>query len=402
MSDDRDWHWQRPTEPWGEPAGPAPATGDGPTLSAAYPDPWAAPSGEASSWPGPVRQDPGRSMTSIVLIGALMVISAVGGGIAGAALYSQALEGRGTAPESVRVVDGPQLDYSSLAGIASDVQPSVVSIQVGRFGGSGVIMSEDGVILTNAHVVEPSPDGQVQVRFSNGETGEATVVGADRRSDIAVVQVSDASGLTPARFGESDDVLVGDTVLALGSPLGYEGSVTQGIVSALDRTLRPEDPDAPTLSGLVQTDAAINRGNSGGALVNLAGEVVGINTAIAVEDRQGGFIGLGFAVPSNRATDVAERLLQGEEVRHAFLGVAVGPAEDGGAVIGDVTPGSPADAAGLEPGDVVIRIGDRAITDDGDLVSAVQAAEVDEPIELEYRRGGTTQTITVVLTEVDD
>jgi putative serine protease PepD len=338
-----------------------------------------------------------------VVVVALMVLSAVGGGIAGAALYSQTTGDRGgNGAGATRVVDAPQLDYTSLGSIASQVSPSVVSIRVGEFGGSGVVMSADGYILTNAHVVEVSSDGQVSVRFSNGDTAPATVIGSDRRSDIAVIRVDGASDLAPATFGNSDDVLVGDTVLAIGSPLGYEGSVTQGIVSALDRTLRPDDPGAPTLSGLLQTDAAINRGNSGGALVNLAGEVIGINTAIAVADEDSGFLGLGFAVPSNRASDVAEQLIGGEEVSHAFLGVRVAPADGGGAVIGEVSPDSPAAEAGLQEGDVLVRIGDRQITDANDVVSTVQASAPGEALEVEFRRDGATQTTTVTLGEAPD
>jgi putative serine protease PepD len=331
---------------------------------------------------------------------ALMAISAVGGGLAGALVYAQSDPGEPGA-EATRVVDAPQLDYTSLASIASEVGPSVVSIRVGQQGGSGVVMSEDGYILTNAHVVEGGGD-QVAVRFANGDVAQATIIGADARSDIAVVHAEGVTGLSPAQFGSSSDVLVGDTVLALGSPLGFDGTVTQGIISALDRTLEPGEPGSPPLSGLLQTDAAINRGNSGGALVNLDGQVIGINTAIAVQSQQDGFLGVGFAVPSDRATSVAEQLIAGEEVSHAFLGVRVAPAEGGGALVGEVTAGSPAEAAGLQEGDVIVRLGDRTITDSNDLVSAVQSAKVGDTLEIEFERNGTTQTSSVTLAEVQD
>lgn len=374
------------------------AAGWQPQPGGAYP-PASPGSGDQLSWGPPAS---GRGL-SLLLVIALMVLSAVGGGIAGASLYAQTAGSNGGGGGAVtRVIDAPQLDYTSLGSIASQVSPSVVSIRIGEFGGSGVVMSEDGYILTNAHVVEVAGDRQVMVRFSNGTTASATVVGADRRSDIAVIRAEGVSDLTPASFGNSDDVVVGDTVLAIGSPLGYEGSVTQGIVSALDRTLRPDEPGSPTLSGLLQTDAAINRGNSGGALVNLAGEVVGINTAIAVANEDSGFLGLGFAVPSNRATSVAERLIGGEEISHAFLGVRVAPAEGGGAVIGEVTPGSPAAQAGLREGDVLLRLGDRQITDANDVVSTVQAASAGDTLEVEFRRGGATQVTTVTLGEAPD
>jgi putative serine protease PepD len=339
-------------------------------------------------------------LAGLVLL-ALMVISAVGGGVLGATIYSQVGRDGGGGGGGTTVVDGPQLDYTSLASIASNVSPSVVSIRVGDFGGSGVVMSDDGYIITNAHVVEVARGDQVAVRFSSGEVARATIVGSDRRSDIAVIRAEGVPDLVPAAFGDSDAILVGDTVLAIGSPLGFDGSVTQGIVSALDRTLRPDEEDPVTLSGLVQTDAAINRGNSGGALVNLSGEVVGINTAIAVENQDDGFLGVGFAVPSNRAIDVADRLIAGEDISHAFLGVSVGPADGGGAVIGEVVPGSPADQAGLQPGDVLTRMGDRPITNASDLVSAVQESAAGDTVEVEFQRDGATQTTSVTLAEAD-
>jgi putative serine protease PepD len=382
------------------------------------PSPWARPEpsyaappppppGPTDTWTGPLPapagepRRPGRGALAAVGLVALVAIAAGGGGIAGAAIYAQTLEdGNGTGSPVTQVVDAPQLDYSSLASIASQVSPSVVSIRIGDFGGSGVVMSADGYIITNAHVVEADPDSPVRVRFSDGQIADATRVGSDPRSDIAVIRVQGVDGLTPATFGDSAQALVGDTVLAIGSPLGYDGSVTQGIVSALDRTL--SDPSSATLSGLIQIDAAINHGNSGGALINLAGEVIGINTAIAIQNQDDGFLGVGFAVPSNRATDVAQALIDGDEVQHPYLGVFVAPGEDGGAVISQVAPGSPAAEAGLQEGDIVIRIGDQPVSDSSDLVNAVQSAQVGETLEVEFERGGQTQTTSVTLAEATD
>jgi putative serine protease PepD len=361
------------------------------------------PPGHAEPWspPAPAEpRQPGRSALAAVGVVVLMAVAAAGGGIAGAAIYAQTQdEGSGT--NVTQVVDGPQMEFTSLASIASQVSPSVVSIRIGDLGGSGVVMSEDGYIITNAHVVAVAGNNPVRVRFSNGEIADATVVGADARSDVAVIKVDGVDDLTPATFGDSSQALVGDAVLAIGSPLGYDGSVTQGIVSALDRTLSPDDPDSPTLSGLIQIDAAINHGNSGGALVNLGGEVIGINTAIAVENQDDGFLGVGFAVPSNRAADVAETLIAGDEVDHPFLGVWVAPGEEGGAVIGQVAPDSPAADAGLQEGDVVVRIGDQEVTNSSDLVNAVQSAEVGDSLEVEFQRDGVTQTTTVTLDEAE-
>jgi putative serine protease PepD len=378
------------------PAGSAPVGyGDGTTPPPpGHPDAWGTPA------PGEPRRG-GRGALAAVGLVVLMAIAAGGGGIAGAAIYAQT-QGEGSGSNVTQVVDAPQLEYTSLASIASQVSPSVVSIRAGEFGGSGVVMSADGYVITNAHVVQLAGNSPVRVRFSNGDIADATVVGADARSDIAVVKVDGVDGLTPANFGDSTQALVGDAVLAIGSPLGYEGSVTQGIVSALDRTLSPEDPNTPSLSGLIQIDAAINRGNSGGALVNLAGEVIGINTAIAVQNQDDGFLGVGFAVPSNRAVEVANTLIDGGEVDHPFLGVWVAPGEEGGAVIGQVAPDSPAAEAGLQEGDVVVRIGEQPITNSSDLVNAVQSAEVGQTLEVEFQRDGATQTTTVTLAEATD
>lgn len=350
----------------------------------------------------PTRPERGNSLTTglVLVMLALMLGSAVAGGFMGA-WANQRLSGDAEPGRTV-VLDGPQLDRASLASVASEVQPSVVSISAGSAEGSGVIMSEDGYILTNAHVVESSRGGRAQVRFSNGQVVDATIVGADARSDLAVIQVEGVSDLTPATFGDSDELLVGDTVLAIGSPLGLRGTVTQGIVSALDRTLTPGGPDGVTLTGLLQTDASINPGNSGGPLVNLKAEVIGINTAIATTGTDTGFLGVGFAIPSNHAKNVADQLIAGEEVRHAYLGVTVAPAEGGGAVIGEVVPDGPAAAAGLRPGDIVVRVGERQITDSNDLVSAVRTSEVGARLEIEYLRGGVTRVTEVTLADLPD
>lgn len=355
------------------------------------------------AWPPAQPGMPGRGSTLttgvVLAMLALMLGSAVAGGFMGA-WVNQRLAGEGEAGRTV-VLDGPQLDRASLASVASEVHPSVVSIGAGSAEGSGVVMSEDGYILTNAHVIE-SAAGRVQVRFSNGQITDATVVGADARSDLAVIQADGVSGLTAATFGDSDELLVGDTVLAIGSPLGLRGTVTQGIVSALDRTLSPGGPNGITLTGLLQTDASINPGNSGGPLVNLEAEVIGINTAIATTGNDTGFLGVGFAIPSNHAKHVADQLIAGEEVRHPYLGVTVAPADRGGAVIGEVAPGSPAAAAGLRPGDIVVRIGERQVTDSNDLVSAVRSSSVGDRLSLEYLRDGTLQSTEVTLGELPD
>jgi putative serine protease PepD len=291
----------------------------------------------------------------------------------------------------------PVVDRSSLAGVAAKTQPSVVSIATASGEGSGVILTEDGYILTNNHVVETASGGNVTVTFSNGKKVQAKVIGTDPRYDLGVVKAG-VTGLTPATLGDSDKMAVGDTVLAIGSPLGLQGSVTSGIISAKDRTLRAGQ-NSSTLSGLLQTDAPINPGNSGGALVNMNGDVIGINTAIATSGNGEGNIGLGFAIPSNKAKQVAEQLIKGQKVSHPFLGVSVTAEETGGAKIGNLTANGPAATAGLQVGDVITKFGDHAINNSDDLVNAVQSGSVGQKVTVEFIRNGETQHATVTLGE---
>lgn len=309
------------------------------------------------------------------------------------------------------------VDRSSLAEIASSVQDSVVSISTGSGEGSGVVLTNDGFVLTNNHVVSTAQGGAVKVVFANGKTADAKVIGTDPRTDLAVVKADGVTDLKPATFGSSANMKVGDTVLALGSPLGLEGSVTAGIVSAKDRTIRAggegqqqpnpfgqeqeqqQQSGAASMSGLLQTDAPINPGNSGGALVNTAGEVIGINSAIATSGQNSGNIGLGFAIPSDKAKDVANQLMLGKKVSHPQLGVSVAEVEGGGAAINSVTPDSPAAKAGLQKGDVVTQVNGKPINDSDDLVAVVQAGKVGDQVQVTYTRNGAQRTATATLAE---
>jgi putative serine protease PepD len=204
------------------------------------------------------------------------------------------------------------VDHESLARVAAAVQSSVVSIDSGSAEGSGIVLTTNGYVLTNNHVVSTARGRTVQLTFAGGRTATASIVGTDSAHDVAVVRANGVSGLSAATFGDSGKVQVGDTVLAIGSPLGLQGTVTAGIVSALHRDLRGAargNGAAFTISDAIQTDAAINPGNSGGALVNRAGRVVGINTAIATAGQSEGSIGVGFAIPSNAAKQIADRLM---------------------------------------------------------------------------------------------
>ncbi|WP_433824901.1 S1C family serine protease [Actinoplanes sp. CA-015351] len=237
--------------------------------------------------------------------GAAVLVLVAGGGSAGAYFMEEHLNSStsvAVAGDVATITEG-----TDLAPIVAQVQPSVVTVLVDSNQssslGSGVVLSADGLILTNNHVIES--DGTVSVRLSTGQTVPAQVVAADATHDLALVQATGLSGLTPVTFATDDTVAVGDTVLAFGAPLGLEGTVTSGIVSALDRSL---DTGEEKLTGLLQTDAAINQGNSGGALVDTSGRVVGINVAIATSGDSTGSVGLGFAIPADTVTTVVTQL----------------------------------------------------------------------------------------------
>jgi S1-C subfamily serine protease len=260
--------------------------------------------------------------------------------------------------------------------------------------GSGVIYDESGLILTAAHVVGDAT--QVTVRTAGGESLDGEVVGASPEFDIAVVRVdpSDtADGSLPvATLAVGVPLQVGQMAVAIGSPFGLDQTVTAGVVSAVDRPVE-------TLSGavgMIQTDAPINSGNSGGALADRQGRVIGINDSI--QSASGGNEGVGFAIPIDIAASVAERLVAGEPVQFAFLGVRTNPATGrNGALVADVEPGSPADEAGLRRGDIVIAIDSQAVQGPLDLVAAIRSAEPGDGVVLRIERDGTEQDIEVTL-----
>jgi putative serine protease PepD len=355
-------------------------------------------------WAQGPHQRSGR-VAKIVGAGAAVLALMFGSGVAGGAL---ALAVGGNSGGITRTYSAaPVINSADLPKIAASVQDSVVSIITDNGEGSGVILSADGYVLTNNHVVASASGDTVKVVFADGKSAQAKIVGTDPKTDLAVVKASGVSGLKAASFGDSDGMQVGDQVLALGSPLGLQGSVTAGILSARDRTIQAGEGQqqapqqgASSISGLLQTDAPINPGNSGGALVNTRGQVIGINTAIATAGQgSNGNIGVGFAIPSNKAKDVAEKLQRGEKVSHPSLGVSVNAAEDTGALVAAVTPGSAAEKAGLQRGDVITKFGDKVIKDSNDLVGAVQAGKVGDRVQVEYMRNGNTSTATVTLAE---
>jgi len=399
-----------------------------PTLIHPVPEQLAAeaPAG-AGGYGGTVPPQRGRlSAGQKVGAGLALAAMAVGGGVVGA-FTATSLNGGTTAQASSSSPVVSQVgNVTTVADIAQAVQPSVVSIEIrtaaGGGEGSGVVLSEDGLILTNNHVVEAGgqggPGSQVTVKFSDGKSASAKIVGTDPATDLAVIKAEGVSGLTKASLGDSDRLKVGDSVLAIGSPLGLSGSVTAGIVSALNRTLtvggdqgrqqlppgwgrqQPGGGAATTIGGAIQTDAAINPGNSGGALVNAAGEVVGINTAIATNGGEGS-IGVGFAIPITTANQVAQQLIENGKVSHAFLGVSMTDAtgDAGGALVGQVTEGSPAAEAGIRQGDLITKINDTAVDEAATVVGAVRGFKPGQQVSITYVRDGRPHTVTVTLAE---
>ncbi|HEY0636368.1 MAG TPA: trypsin-like peptidase domain-containing protein [Pseudonocardiaceae bacterium] len=340
----------------------------------------------------------------------------IGGGIGGVVGYQlgggdTVTNSSGSALDQARPAarqGGTALDGSAEA-VAAKVLPSVVQVLVenrsGSGEGSGVVLSEDGLVLTNNHVVEAAANGgRLTVVFSDGTRAPGEIVGRDPSSDIAVVKAQNVSGRTVAELGRSDDLAVGQPVVAVGAPLGLSGTVTTGIVSALNRPVRAggEGSDQTTVLDAIQTDAAINPGNSGGPLVDADGRVIGINSAIASigADGEAGSIGLGFAIPIDQARRIADELAKDGRATQAVLGVSITDAENGGAQIGQVEPDGAAAKAGLTAGDVITKLGDRVIEDGDELVAAVRSQNPGATVTLTLS-GGRTVDVTLGSRTVD-
>jgi putative serine protease PepD len=259
--------------------------------------------------------------------------------------------------------------------------------------GSGFVYDAAGHVITNYHVVEGATS--LTVTFADGSTYDATVVGSDPSTDLAVIKVDAPSDeLHPLALGDSGDVAVGDGVVAIGSPYGLEETVTSGIVSALGRTI--ESTNGYSITGTIQTDAAINHGNSGGPLFNLRGQVIGVNSQI--ESESGGNTGVGFAIPSNTVRPVVDQLIAGGQVEHAYLGVSLQATTDSsGAQIGSVTGGSPAAKAGLRAGDVVTALDGDTVDSADALSAAVSSKSPGDEVSVTYTRNGDSHTVQVTL-----
>jgi putative serine protease PepD len=432
--------WSRPDDAWGGPAQspeqPAYGPSSPPPPAAAAPeDPWSRPTTQASfpsgaqAWGYPTDTIGGnseppasrRGLGTAALVLATALVAGLLGGVVGArAADDDALLDRGASlgggGSTTATVDRAP---DSVAGIAAKVMQSTVSIAVtggaGRGTGSGVILRSDGYILTNNHVVESAADGgQITVTLDAGEAElPAEIVGRDPVTDLAVLRVRTDRDLPAASLGQSRALVVGDPVIAIGSPLGLSGTVTTGIVSALNRTVDvpSEDGTRNPLFNAIQTDAAINPGNSGGALVNARGEVIGINSAIATlgggglfgGEQSGGSIGVGFAIPIDEARSVAEEIIRTGRATHPSIGVTaqtVSGEDREGALVRDVTPRGGAGEAGLEAGDLIVEIEGEQVSSVDELILAIRSHSVGDTVTVTYLRNGRTRTADVTLRDL--
>jgi len=432
-----------PAQPTPEVAAP-PAASE--TAAAAAP---AATPATPSPAPAPAHRRSLAPTIAALAVGAL-IGGAAGGGIAAWALSNDGDGGATPAGPAAITVNDPQ-DATVVTGVVAKAMPSVVTIEVAGGGaqgsGSGVIISEDGYVVTNAHVATldgAAAEPSIRVTTSDGRLWNATLVGADPIADIAVIQLEGATDLTPIEFADSDELNVGDRAIAIGAPLGLAGTVTDGIVSALNRSITvqssavPDAPEAPQPEGgqspfefwnfdlpgerqqgpsasttislaVIQTDAAINPGNSGGALLDSEGRLIGINVAIATAgggQGQAGSIGVGFSIPANLAERIAQELIATGSASHGLLGATVTDAgsaassEVVGALIDSVVAGGPAEQAGLRGGDIITEFNGVPITDQVDLTAQVRALAGGASAELTYVRGGDSETVTVTLGEL--
>jgi putative serine protease PepD len=355
----------------------------------------------------PARRGTGRVVAVAVVVG---LLAGMVGGFGAYAVAERRSQLTLTSPGTVLPQSDADLSArpdGSVAAVAAAVLPTVVQIEerngTGGGTGSGFVLRSDGYILTNNHVVaEAANGGSLTVTFQDGTTRDAKIVGRDSSYDLAVVKV-DVTGLTPSTLGNSDGVVVGDTAVAIGSPLGLEGTVTSGIISSLNRPVTAGGSGENSYINAIQTDAAINPGNSGGPLVDARGRVIGVNSAIASlgqtpTGQQSGSIGLGFAIPINQAKRVAEEIISTGRSSHPVIGVSVDLTYAGpGALVKKVNADGPSDRAGLAAGDVIVKVDGRSVADSTEMVVAIRAHAPGDTITITVKDGTSTKDVQVKL-----
>lgn len=367
----------------------------------------AAPRGRVSGWVWP-------------LVAGLALVLGVVGGVVGAVAYDELQDesGPGAVADGLGGVDTVELppldiDDGSVAAVAQELLPSTVQISAEYEGqangatGSGFVLDRQGHVITNNHVVADAAqdNGKIEIVDQDGNRFDATVVGRSPVYDLAVLYAEKASGLQPAALGASQTLRVGDGVVAIGSPLGLSSTVTAGIVSALRRPVSTGDAASESsYINAVQTDAAINPGNSGGPLVNLRGQVVGVNSAIATTgggsfDTEAGNIGVGFAIPIEQVRITADQILRTGEARYPVIGAQVqtGQRDGSGARIDEVNSGTPAEDSGLEAGDVIVAVEGERVTDGIALIVAIRSHQPGETLQFTIERDGKERTFDVTL-----
>jgi S1-C subfamily serine protease len=348
-----------------------------------------------------------RQLASREALVAILLVTALAGCSSGKSANTSATTttttGTATSTGATTAAGGLN-DWSNIPGVARRVAPSIVTIKTSEGLGSGVIWSANGVIATDAHVVGTSKS--VTVTFADGKSMSASVVATDAVTDIAAVKVS-RSGLPAAKFEEPLPSL-GDLAIAIGSPLGFTNSVTAGVVSGLGRSIPGSASQTQSLVDLIQTDAAISPGNSGGALVDGKGRVVGLAEAYIPPSQ--GAVSLGFAIPSHTVVDTMTQLLATGTASHAYLGVTpvtitsdlqqqLGLSETEGALVQQVGTGSPAAKAGIESGDVVTAVDGKTVTSPEDLLATIRDHEPGDTMKVTFVRNGKTETVEVKLVE---
>jgi putative serine protease PepD len=360
---------------------------------------------QASAETKPVRIVSSRSTSNFFVVA--VVIALIAGGF-GAAI------GRGSATNLganlVQTTNSIERAPDSIAGLAARVIPAVVSIAVKGFSGSGTgsgfFLDSDGYILTNNHVVEAAArSGTITVELSDGKKYRAKLIGRDSSYDLAVLKI-DVVGAPTLQLGNSEQVQVGDAVIAIGSPLGLSGTVTSGIISSKNRAVTTGNGNGESsFINALQTDAAINPGNSGGPLVDATGAVIGVNSAIATLgfSSQAGSIGLGFAIPINQAKKTAEQLIKTGSATYPIMGISVDTRFTGtGALITSegvgITPGGPADKVGLKAGDVIIEFDGSEVDNSDELIVMIRSKSVGDKVKIKYKRKSLTKEVTVTLT----